>query len=268
VSSGAGPGYGTVDQDYALRLATTPPDEDGPVWMVNLMKYREVAAYADDDGRPAVSGREADERYAPLDVLAAIGAEVVFVADVDVQLLGDGTVWDRVGIVRYPTRRSFVAMQSRDDFRARHVHKEAGMDRTIVLGCQLGEPPAVPADLVEPDWADVAHPPTDDDPPVIVLHVIRWADASSRELMRGYEQEAIAIAAPHGVRLGAWFDIEGTIVGDGRTWDQARFNRFPSKAAFMAVATDPRRLEAQASNREPAMADTYTMILRPTLDHL
>ena len=38
------PGYGQVDRDYGMRLATTPADEDGPVWMVNLMKYREVAA--------------------------------------------------------------------------------------------------------------------------------------------------------------------------------------------------------------------------------
>jgi hypothetical protein len=264
------PSYGTVDREYGLRLATTPPDEDGPVWMVNLMKYREVATYGEGgvEGRGGVSGREADERYAPLDVLDAIGAEVVLVADVDVQLLGDATVWDRVGIVRYPTRRSFVEMQSRDDFKARHVHKEAGMERTIVLGCQPGEPPDVPAGVAQPEWCDVEHPPTEDDPPVLVLHVIRWADGESRERMRGYESEAIAVAAPHGARMGAWFDVEGTIVGDGRQWDQVRFNRFPSKAAFMAVAMDPRRLEAQAEHREPAMADTYTMILRPTLDRL
>jgi hypothetical protein len=37
------PTYGTVDQEYGMKLATTPPDSDGPVWMVNLMKYREVA---------------------------------------------------------------------------------------------------------------------------------------------------------------------------------------------------------------------------------
>ena len=30
-----------------MRLATAPADEDGPVWMVNLMKYRPTADYAD-----------------------------------------------------------------------------------------------------------------------------------------------------------------------------------------------------------------------------
>lgn len=35
--------YGRVDPEYATRLATTPPEDDGPVWMVNLMQYREIA---------------------------------------------------------------------------------------------------------------------------------------------------------------------------------------------------------------------------------
>ena len=37
--------YGTIDPEYGRRLATTPPSEDGPVWMVNLMEYRPAADY-------------------------------------------------------------------------------------------------------------------------------------------------------------------------------------------------------------------------------
>ena len=36
----------------------------------------------------------------------------------------------------------------------------------------------------------------------------------------------------------------------------------------MAVARDPGRLAAQREHRETAIADTYTMILRPTIDRL
>jgi hypothetical protein len=75
-------------------------------------------------------------------------------------------------------------------------------------------------------------------------------------------------AGRHGARVAAWFAAEGTIVGDGRTWDQVRFNAFPSKAAFMAVVFDPERLAAQRANREPAIADTYTMIVRASIDRL
>ena len=122
--------YGTLNTQYAAVLAGTPPERDGPIWMVNFMRYRPVADYP--DGRQStISGREADDLYAPFDVLAEIGAEVAFAADV-VDGRGDG--WDRIGIVRYRTRRSFTEMPRRPDFQARHIHKDAGMDFTIIMG--------------------------------------------------------------------------------------------------------------------------------------
>jgi hypothetical protein len=265
------PRYGTVDREYGMKLATTPPDEDGPVWMVNLMKYREVADYS--DGRDsAISGREADDLYTPRESLAAIGAEIVFAGEVDQQLLGDAPIWDRVGVVKYPTRRSFIEMQSRPDFQRQHVHKDAGMAETIVIGCQPFDVPVWPADIAQPDWADVPHPPTDDDPPVMVIHVLKYHDAADAavtpEQMEAYTRTAAVTAGAHGGRVAGWFAAEGTILGDGRTWDQVRFNAFPSKAAFMAVVFDPARLEAQKTNREPAIADTYTMIVRPSIDRI
>ncbi len=265
------PDYGRIDRDYGRQLATTEPADDGPVWMVNLMRYREVARYRDVDaaGGAPVSGREADDRYAPLDVLAAIGAEPVFVADVNTQLLGEAPSWDRVAVVRYPTGRSFIDMQQRPDFQARHVHKEAGMGETIVMGCR---PIPSPQDALDPStmpaWTDVAHPPTDDDGPVTVIHVVRFHPGGAETDMVEYQNHAAQVAVPHGVRISGWFGVDGTIIGDGRSWDQVRFNVFPSRAAFMAVVLDPGRLEAQRAHRETAIADTYTMILRSTIDRL
>ena len=263
-----GPRYGQIDHDYGLRLATTPPDDDGPVWMVNLMKYREVADYT--DGREStISGQEADDIYTPIESLSAIGAEIVFAGQVDQQLLGDAPVWDRVAVVKYPTRRSFIEMQSRTDFQEKHHHKEAGMQATIVIGCR---PIDMPDDSTSANWSDVEYPPTDDDGPVVVVHVIRYDDAEAGEAtpdhMVEYQTEAGRIAGKHGVQLSGWFAAEGTIIGDGRTWHQVRFNTFPSKRAFMAVVTDPDRLSAQKEHRETAIADTYTMIVRPTRDDL
>ncbi len=261
------PGYGQVDREYASRLATTPPDEDGPIWMVNLMSYRERAVY--DGAESEVTGREADDRYAPVEVLADIGAEIAFVADVEDQLLGDAPRWDRIGVVRYPTRRSFIDMQSRPDFASKHVHKEAGMAETIVAGCLPIPSPQDDPDAPQPvDWADVPHPPTEVDGPVTVLHLIRFHPGGADADMVRYQDDAASVAVPHGVRVSGWFGVEGTVVGDGRQWDQARFNQFPSKAAFLAVVADPARLAAQAAHREVAIADTYTLVLRPTIDRL
>jgi hypothetical protein len=143
--------YGQIDEHYAARLATCPPDDDGPIWMVNLMSYRDRAEYP--DGRASdISGREADDRYTPLGPLAAIGAEIVFVADVDTQFLNPAPAWHRVAVVKYPTRRSFVEMSTRADFQELHHHKEAGMAHTFVIGClPMPDVPFAPQDAV--DWA-------------------------------------------------------------------------------------------------------------------
>jgi hypothetical protein len=258
--------YGQIDEHYAARLATCPPDDDGPIWMVNLMSYRDRAEYP--DGRASdISGREADDRYTPLGPLAAIGAEIVFVADVDTQFLNPAPAWHRVAVVKYPTRRSFVEMSTRADFQELHHHKEAGMAHTFVIGClPMPDVPFAPQDAV--DWAAVPHPPSIADPYVQVIHVLRFYHAQSVDEMSRYTDHAAKIAVPHGVRISAWLQAEGTIIGDGRTWDQVRFNTFPSKQAFLDVVFDPERLAAQAEHREVALADTYTMILRPTLDRL
>jgi hypothetical protein len=263
--AGSGVRYGQVNRQYGMQLATTAPEDDGPIWMINLMHYREKADYA--DGRESdISGKEADDRYAPLGPLKAIGAEPVFFADVDTQFFNDTPKWDRVGIVKYPSRRSFIEMQTRKDFQELHAHKEAGMAETIVCGTLPLPLPELPPDA--PTWAEVPHPPTADDGYVVVIHVIKFKDDERRNEMATYQDHAAKIAVPNGVRLAAWMQVEGTIMGDGREWDQIRFNVFPSRAAFMAVALDPDRIAAQGVHRETAIADTYSLITRPTIDRL
>src|SRR5581483_4839098 len=100
------PRYGRIDEDYARHLATCDAADDGPIFMLNLMKYRATADYGDaepGDDR-AVSGREADDLYSPIDVLEKIGAAPVFLADV----VDASEDWDRVAVARYATRTSFI----------------------------------------------------------------------------------------------------------------------------------------------------------------
>ena len=263
--------YGTLNREYGMKMATMPPEDDGPVWMVNLMKYRDVADYA--DGREStISGRDADDAYSPLDSLAAVGARPVFFGNVDQQLLGDEPKWDRIGVVKYPTRKSFIDMQSLPSFQKSHHHKDAGMETTIVIGTQPMPVPEAPEGFELIDWADVPYPPTADDGPVVVMHVIRFNDAAAAHAtpdhMEQYQTAAGKVALGHGVRISGWLAVEDTIIGDGRAWHQVRFNEFPSKAAFMAVVTDPSRLEAQRDHREVVIAYTYALIVRASLNDL
>jgi hypothetical protein len=197
-----GPGYGTPNWEMLGRWLELPAEQDGPFWALNLMRYKEVADYG-ADGPTGVSGRAADDAYAPLGPLAAVGAMVALHADVARQPLGDPT-WDRVGIVRYPSRSAFLAMQQRDDFKQQHVHKEAGMGATIVLACH-------------PDAEVVDHATGP-----LVLTVERGGDDE-------------APPALPGVTTVAELAVEGVIVGDQRTWTRAFFDRVANDAALAAV---------------------------------
>ena len=86
--------------------------------------------------------------------------------------------------------------------------------------------------------------------------------------MKSYQEVAGSVAVPNGVRIDAWFSAEGTIIGDGRSWHQVRFNTFPSRRAFMAVALDPDRGEAHSEHRDTAIADTYALGIRASINDL
>jgi uncharacterized protein (DUF1330 family) len=260
--------YGTVDEEYAARLEAVTPEEDGPVWMVNLMKYRDVAVY--EDGRPStISGAEADALYAPFAIFKELGASLVLYAEVEATLLGDDQDWDAVAVVNYPSRRAFMEMQDRPDYLERHAHKAAGMERTIILCCTPMDLPIATPEFPRASFASAPNPSTPEDPAILVCHVVQLAnEGAGAEDFNAYSAKAAKVGFAQGVRIDGWFDVEGTPVGDGRHWDQVRFNAFPSRAAFMAVVNDPERKEAHVAHREVAMSDTYTMILRPLIDTL
>jgi hypothetical protein len=182
----ANPGYGTPNWEMLQRWLALPAEDDGPFWALNLMKYRAVATYA--DGKAAeISGKAADDAYAPLGPLAAVGAMVAFHGDVLDQRSG-APAWDRVGIVRYPSRAAFFAMQQRDDFKDQHRHKEAGMKFTIVMACH-------------PDGS-------------------AGDGAGGDRLVLVVERSGASLDAIDGGELVMRFSVEGVIVGDDRTFDR------------------------------------------------
>lgn len=202
--------YGEPNWDLIGRWLALPSDEDGPWWALNLMQYREVADYGDD--RPAVSGREADDTYAPLGPLAAVGALVAFHGDVAAQPFGE-PAWDRVGIVRYPSRASFFAMQQRDDFQELHVHKEAGMAFTIN------------ASLLPTRHDPAAGPGTGTGGSLVF---VIWRDPAGAA-------ERVSVDSIDGVAEVAAFTVEGVVLGDGRAFDAARFVRVADEDALGAL---------------------------------
>lgn len=104
-------------------------DGDGPVVMVNLLKFRDQAAYADGrDGQ--ISGREAYQRYASemKKLVEGSGGRFLFGGSVNGLLLGNvESLWDVVGLVEYPSRATLLQIATSPEYQAIDVHREAGL---------------------------------------------------------------------------------------------------------------------------------------------
>lgn len=105
------------------------PGPDGPIYMVNLLKFKDRAEY--DDGRPTeLTGREAYSLYgqAVSGLIQEYGGEVVFVGDVTFLSLGQvEELWDEVAIAKYPDRGALLAMSTSEAWQAAAVHRAAGL---------------------------------------------------------------------------------------------------------------------------------------------
>jgi hypothetical protein len=195
--------YGTLNRDYVATWSEASKTE--PMWALNLMHYREKADYR--DGREVdITGWEADNLYSPIEPLMMVGADIALVAIVVDQPAGSDVRWDRVAIVKYPYRNALAEMDSLPEFQAQHVHKDAGMARTIVAAT------FPQASTIDTDVAGSATHKSQ-----LLLQFVTSADAPAVSL--------------DGVAPLATFDCEGVIIGDGRTWAQARWSLVESATA-------------------------------------
>jgi uncharacterized protein (DUF1330 family) len=258
-----GPSFGEFNRDQLRAMIAV--EDDAPFYMVNFIKFREFAAYP--DGRDAtLSGREANDRYNALPIILEIGGRPVFVGGVERQLLGDDTLWDQVAVVEYPSREAFVSMLERPDFQETSVHKDAGVERSIVLVTEPRDLPPIPP----PEPATLPFPPTAEDKAFNMVHLLQLSESEDSSEGEGsglaeYENAVAVAALPLGIRPAAILDVEGVLVGDDRQWDEVRLNRFPSHAAFDALTADP-AWQAQQSARAAAIADTYALMTLPLID--
>lgn len=105
------------------------PGPDGPVFMVNLLKFKEKAEY--EDGRKTdLTGRQAYQFYADriLELLPRYGGRAIFAGEATFLAIGQvEELWDEVIVVMYPSRGDLVAMSTSDEWRAASVHRTAGL---------------------------------------------------------------------------------------------------------------------------------------------
>jgi len=102
---------------------------DQPIIMVNLLKFKDRAEYA--DGRDCdLSGYDAYQLYAKevVKLLPTFGGEGLLAGDVTFLALGQvEELWDEVALARYPNRRALWEMSSSEAWREISVHRAAGL---------------------------------------------------------------------------------------------------------------------------------------------
>lgn len=123
--------YPTFEQLMPLAAA----DDPRPVAMLNLLRFRERAAYA--DGRAGdISGREAYMRYAVemRTIVEANGGRFLFMGRTAALVVGQvDELWDDVGVVEYPSRAAFHRIATSPEVLAIGVHREAGLAGQLLI---------------------------------------------------------------------------------------------------------------------------------------
>ena len=108
--------------------------DDGPIHMLNLVKFRERAAYP--DGRD-VSGAEAYKAYARESgpVFRGLGGRQVWIGKPEMMLIGpqDAEQWDIAFIAEYPNVQAFVAMLRDPAYREAVKHRQAAVEDSRLL---------------------------------------------------------------------------------------------------------------------------------------
>ena len=105
------------------------PGHEGPIYMLNLLKFKEKAEYP--DGRETdLTGAEAYGIYGQEVVghLAKVGGAPMFSAAVERLMLGEvEELWDMTATAMYPSRKAMLEMISAPDYQASAVHRTAGL---------------------------------------------------------------------------------------------------------------------------------------------
>jgi len=121
----------TPNRAQFQELASAP--DDGPIVMLNLLKFKTRAA----SGR-ATTGEQAYRSYgdAAVTMIEERGGSVIWAGRPDQILIGDANEdWHQALLVQYPSRAAFLDMVAQPTYQAAHEHREAGLERTVVIAC-------------------------------------------------------------------------------------------------------------------------------------
>ena len=122
-----------IDPDRETFGAFRRMEDTGPVHMLNLVRFRDRAAYP--DGRES-SGEEAYAAYgresAP--IFRGVGGRIAWSGDFRLMLIGPGDErWDRCFIAEYPSSSAFVQMVKDPEYQKAVIHRQAAVEDSRLI---------------------------------------------------------------------------------------------------------------------------------------
>ena len=108
-------------------------EENGPMGMVNLLKFKDKAEYPAEHpsaSNPEMTGKQAYAIYgaAVMKCLEMVGGKGLFSADVTGLILGQvEELWDMVALAYYPSPQAMLAMVGLPEYQGIEVHRFAGL---------------------------------------------------------------------------------------------------------------------------------------------
>jgi len=122
-----------VDPSRELFDAFKALPRDTPIMMLNLIRLRDQAAYA--DGRQA-TGAQAYAAYGRESgpIFRRLGGSIIWRGKPETVVIGPADErWDIGFIARYPNSAAFMAMVSDPDYRIAVVHRQAAVDDSRLI---------------------------------------------------------------------------------------------------------------------------------------
>jgi uncharacterized protein (DUF1330 family) len=113
---------------------------DGPIWMLNLIRLRKQAKYA--DGRKA-TGAEAYSAYGKESesFFKAVGGKIVSVGKPELIVIGpEKERWDLCFIAEYPSASAFGDMVKNPGYQKVVHHRQAAVKDSRLIRLKPGQP--------------------------------------------------------------------------------------------------------------------------------
>lgn len=136
---------GFVDSTREVMAVFRDLPLDRPIAMINLLRFRETAAYPEDHAE-AGAGHTGAKAYALYGRAAAkpfadAGGAQVWLGKPELTVIGPREeAWDLAFIARYPTGQAFVDMLRNPEYQRAVVHRQAAVADSRLIRCEPQDP--------------------------------------------------------------------------------------------------------------------------------